>query len=36
MSFDIATNTLTVTPGPTDFGTFILDFTVITIPAPAS
>jgi hypothetical protein len=31
MSFNTANNVLTVTPGPTNFGTFILDFTVKTI-----
>ena len=30
MSFNAATNNLTVNPGPNDFGTFTLDFTVKT------
>ena len=31
MSYNAITKTLTVTPGPTDFGTFILDVSVSTI-----
>ena len=31
MSFNAATNILTVTPGPTDFGTYTLDFSVKTV-----
>jgi hypothetical protein len=30
MDYDTATNVLTVTPGPTNFGIFTLNFTVKT------
>jgi hypothetical protein len=31
MDFNLQTNILTVTPGPTDIGTFNLDFSVKTL-----